>query len=73
MDTLLGNLTLGLNPLYLGAIFRGAMKRQDLRNRAVLIPYISGLSFGDYDIDGLVFSVGLNPLYLGAIFRGAAA
>ncbi len=39
-------LILGLNPLYLGAIFRGPVPVPAKLGFFVLIPYISGLSFG---------------------------
>ncbi len=63
--------TRGLNPLYLGAIFRGQQQEHTETQNDVLIPYISGLSFGENTNDLLnEFSRSLNPLYLGAIFRG---
>ncbi len=36
-----------LNPLYLGAIFRGQRADRVAADHRVLIPYISGLSFGE--------------------------
>ena len=38
--------SLGLNPLYLGAIFRAQTFYWPNFGMCVLIPYISGLSFG---------------------------
>ena len=62
-----------LNPLYLGAIFRGRETAGDVAAVDVLIPYISGLSFGVSKSLSVLVALRLNPLYLGAIFRGGVA